>query len=315
MIRFAKTGSDAGTAAVRAARAITKRNNIAYWGSGGVWHDWVTVITSRNEGIPKILRKMIKKFEYNDLESLKIVFEAWHGEVAAVYMEPMITNFPKNNFLNDVKKIAKKNGALLIFDEVQTGFRYSLGGAQELLKIQADLAVFGKGVANGMPLAVITGKTKYMEKFNDVFYSTTYGGETLSLAASIAVINEMETKPVIKHCWDLGSILNNEFNTLAYELKVNIKMELIPVRSSILFTDGNGKPSLLLKSLFYQEMVKRGVLFGPGWVFLSYSHSMNDIKKTLEAAKTSMKIVKNAIKTKTVNKSLRGKTMKSVMTF
>ena len=204
---------------------------------------------------------------------------------------------------------------MLIFDEVQTGFRYSLGGAQELLKIQADLAVFGKGVANGMPLAVITGKTKYMEKFNDVFYSTTYGGETLSLAASIAVINEMETKPVIKHCWDLGSILNNEFNKLADELNVNIKMEGIPVRSSISCTDGNGKPSLLLKSLFYQEMVKRGVLFGPGWVFLSYSHSMNDIKKTLEAAKTSMKIVKNAIKTKTVKKSLRGNTMKSVMTF
>ena len=315
MVRFAKTGSDAGTAAVRAARAITKRNNIAYWGGGGVWHDWFTIITSKNEGIPKILRKMIRKFEYNDLESLKIVFEDWHGEVAAVYMEPMMTNYPKNNFLNNVKKIAKKNGALLIFDEVITGFRYSRGGAQELLKIQADLTVFGKGIANGMPLAAITGKAKYMKKFNDVFYSTTYGGEALSLAASIAVINEMKTKPVIKHCWNLGSILNNQFNKLADELNVNIKMEGIPVRSSISCKDSNGKPSPLLKSLFYQEMVKRGVIFGPGSVFLSYSHSMNDIKKTLEASKKSMKIVKKAIDTKTVKKSLHGKIMKSVMTF
>ena len=315
MVRFAKTGSDAGTAAIRAARAITKRNNIAYWGGGGVWHDWFTVITSKNEGIPKILRKMIRKFEYNDIESLKVLFEDWHGEVAAVYMEPMMTKFPKNNFLNNVKSIAKKNGALLIFDEVITGFRYSRGGAQELLKIKSDLAVFGKGVANGMPLAVITGKRKYMEKFNDVFYSTTYGGETLSLAAAIAVINEIKRKPVIKHCWNLGSILNSEFNKLADEIGVNIKMEGIPVRSSIICKNSNGKPSLLIKSLFYQEMVKRGILFGPGWVFLSYSHSMKDIKKTLDASKKSMKIVKNAIDTKTVKSSLQGKIMKSVMKF
>jgi len=315
MVRFAKTGSDAGTAAIRAARAITKRNNIAYWGGGGVWHDWFTVITSKNEGIPKILRKMIRKFEYNDIESLKVLFEDWHGEVAAVYMEPMMTKFPKNNFLNNVKSIAKKNGALLIFDEVITGFRYSRGGAQELLKIKSDLAVFGKGVANGMPLAVITGKRKYMEKFNDIFYSTTYGGETLSLAASIAVINEIKRKPVIKHCWNLGSILNSEFNKLADEIGVNIKMEGMPVRSSIICKNSNGKPSLLIKSLFYQEMVKRGILFGPGWVFLSYSHSMKDIKKTLDESKKSMKIVKNAIDTKTVKSSLQGKIMKSVMKF
>ena len=163
--------------------------------------------------------------------------------------------------------------------------RYSCCVAEVLLKIKSDLAVFGKGVANGMPLAVITGKRKYMEKFNDVFYSTTYGGETLSLAASIAVINEIKRKPVIKHCWNLGSILNSEFNKLADEIGVNIKMEGIPVRSSIICKNSNGKPSLLIKSLFYQEMVKRGILFGPGWVFLSYSHSMKDIKKTLDASK------------------------------
>jgi len=110
MVRFTKTGSDAGTAAVRAARAITKRNNIAYWGGGGVWHDWFTVISSRNEGIPKNLKKMIKKFSYNDIESLKILFENWHGEIATVYMEPMIYEFPQKNFLSDVKKLAHKHG-------------------------------------------------------------------------------------------------------------------------------------------------------------------------------------------------------------
>ena len=315
MIRFAKTGSDAGTAAIRAARAITKRDNIAYWGGGGVWHDWFTIITSRNEGIPKSLGKMIQKFKYNNIESLKILFEKWKGEVAAVYMEPMMTEFPKKDFLTDVKKLTKKHGAVLIFDEVITGFRFANGGAQELLKIQADITVFGKGIANGMPLAAITGKRKYMKKFNDIFYSTTYGGETLSLAASMAVINEIKTKPVIKHCWKLGEELISKFNKLTNEVGVKIKMEGIPVRSSIVCRDINNNPSLLIKSLFYQEMIKRGILLGPGYVFLSYSHSQKDIKKTLEAVEKSLKIVKKAIDTKTVKKSLKGKIMKSVMTF
>lgn len=315
MVRFAKTGSDAGTGAVRAARAITKRDNIAYWGGGGVWHDWFTAITSRNEGIPKILGKMIRKFEYNDIDSLKILFEDWHGDVAAVYMEPMISTYPEKNFLKEVKKIAKKFGAILIFDEVITGFRFALGGAQEFLNVESDLAVFGKGVANGMPLGLITGKQKFMNKFNDIFYSTTYGGETLSLAASMAVINEIKTKPVISHCWKLGKELTSKFNILSDELDVKIKMEGLPIRSSIICRDDSGEQSLEIKSLFYQEMIKRGILLGPGTVFMSYSHSLVDIKKTLQASSESMKIVKNAIKSNSVKKRLKGKTMKTVMTF
>lgn len=315
MVRFAKTGSDAGTAAIRAARALTKRNNIAYYGGGGVWHDWFTVITSRSEGIPPVLKKMIRKFSYNDIDSLKILFENWQGEVAAVYMEPMILEHPKKNFLYKVKNLARKHGAVLIFDEVITGFRLSLGGAQEFLKAEADMVVFGKGIANGMPLAAITGKRKFMEKFNDVFYSTTYGGETLSLAACQAVIDEMKGKKVIPHCWKLGDYFMNKFNRISEELDVNIKMEGIPVRASIVCRDVNDNPSLILKSLFYQEMIKRGILFGPGYVFLSYSHSINDLNKTLRMCKESMKIVKMAIKTNSIKTQLQGNIMKPVMTF
>lgn len=315
MVRFSKTGSDAGTGAVRAARAFTKRNNIAYCGTGGVWHDWFTVITSRNAGIPNILNKMIKKFTYNDIDSLKILFEKWRGEVAAVYMEPIFSEYPKNNFLQNVKHLAHKHGAVLIFDEVITGFRFSLGGAQELLKTKADLAVFGKGIGNGMPLGAITGKYDVMEQFNDVFYSTTYGGEALSLAAGCAVIDELKEKPVIPHCWKLGKFFINEFNKMADEIDVKIKMEGFPVRSSIICRDENGEPSLLIKSLFFQETIKRGVLFGPGAVFLSYSHTKKDIQKTLQVCSASMKIAANAVKNKNVKKLLRGKVMKRVMTF
>jgi glutamate-1-semialdehyde 2,1-aminomutase len=315
MVRFSKTGSDAGTAAIRAARAFTKRDNIAYCGTGGVWHDWFTILTSRNAGIPKILSKMIRKFNYNNIESLKILFENWHGEIAAVYIEPITLEYPKNNFLQKVKQLARKYGAVLIFDEVITGFRFANGGAQELLKIEADLVAFGKGIANGMPLGAITGKTKYMEQFNDVFYSTTYGGETLSLAAASAVIDELKEKPVIKHCWELGKHFISKFNKIAEELDVNVKMEGLPVRSSIVCKNAHNKPSLLLKSLFYQETLRNGILFGPGAIFLSYSHSKKDIEKTLVCCEASMKILKNAIKNNNVKKSLKGQAMKQIMTF
>ena len=315
MVRFSKTGSDAGTGAVRVARAITKRNNIAYYGGGGVWHDWFIVLTSRNEGIPKILGKMIQKFNYNNIESLKLLFEDWKGEVAAVYMEPMMTTYPKNNFLRKVKNLAHKHGAILIFDEVVTGFRFALGGCQEMLNIEADMTVFGKGIANGMPLGAITGKQKYMEKFNDVFFSTTYNGETLSLAASMAVIHELKTKPVIKHCWKIGEKLMSGFNALSDELEVDIKMEGLPIRSSIICHDKTDEPSLAMKSLFFQEMIQKGILFGPGYVLLSYSHSNDDIKKTLKAIKLRMQFVKKALKSNSVKKSLKGKIMKKVMTF
>lgn len=315
MIRFAKTGSDAGTAAIRAARAFTKRDNIAYCGHGGVWHDWFTVMTSRNEGIPKILKSMIKKFHYNDIESLKIIFEDWKGELSSVFMEPAIEEYPKKNFLENVKKLCKKHGTVLIFDEVITGFRFSIGGGQKLFNVTSDLAVFGKALGNGMPIAAITGKHEIMEKFNDVFFSTTYGGETLSLAASIAVINEMKNKPVIEHCWDLGKTFMEKFNQLASTLDVNIRSEGIPVRSSITCYDENNKPSLIMKSLFFQETIKKGILFGPGNVFFSYAHSNNDLKKTLAACEHSMKILKNAIDSKTVEQKLKGNVMKTVMTF
>lgn len=315
MIRFSKTGSDAGTAAVRAARALTKRDNIAYWGGGGVWHDWFTAITSRNQGVPKVLKKMVKKFNYNDIESLKILFEDWHGEVAAVYMEPMMLEYPKNNFLKDVKKLTHSHGSILIFDEVITGFRMANGGAQELLGVNADMTVFGKGIANGMPLGAITGKSEYMKIFDDVFYSTTYGGETLSLAAAIAVVTEFKEKPVVKQCWRLGKSLITEFNKISEALDINIKMEGLPVRSSIICKDKNGNISVLLKSLFYQETIKQGLLFGPGYVFLSYSHSQNDIEKTLKICENAMKIVKKEINTNTLEKSMKGKPMKPVMSF
>jgi glutamate-1-semialdehyde 2,1-aminomutase len=130
MVKFAKTGSDAVTSAIRSARAITGQDKIAYCGGGGVWHDWFIIATSRRAGIPKFNRELIKIFEYNEIETLEKIFEENKGEIDAVCIEPVIMEAPKNNFLDKVKKIASENNTILIFDVV-TGFRLSLSGAQE----------------------------------------------------------------------------------------------------------------------------------------------------------------------------------------
>ncbi|SMH72308.1 aminotransferase class III-fold pyridoxal phosphate-dependent enzyme [Candidatus Nitrosotalea okcheonensis] len=315
MVRFSKTGSDAVTAAVRAARAITKKDNILYCGSGGVWHDWFTVITSRSEGIPYIMKSMIRKFNYNDLESLKISFEESNDNVAAVCMEPLMLENPRDDFLQKVKKITHDNNAVLIFDEVVTGFRYAKGGAQEYLGVEGDIVAFGKGIANGMPLGAITGKEEYMKKFDEVFYSTSYGGETLSLAASLAVINEIKNKPVIEHCWNIGRALIEGFNKIASELSLDIEISGFPIRGSIVCRDENGNPSNLLKSILLQELVERGIMFGPGAVFVSYSHTKDDIENTLKSCREAMLTLKKGIENGNVSSLLKGEEMKKVMTF
>jgi glutamate-1-semialdehyde 2,1-aminomutase len=315
MVRFTKTGSDAGTAAIRAARAITKKDKILYYGSGGVWHDWFTTITSRNKGIPKFNENLISKFEYNNLELLKEKFDDWKDEIAAIYMEPMIFEHPKNNFLKDVKKLAHKNNTVLIFDEVVTGFRYAKGGASEYLGIEPDIAVWGKGIANGMPLGVITGKSEYMKIFDEIFYSTSYAGEALSLAAGLAVINEIETKPVINHIWQMGKDLHDGFNNIAKENHLDFKIEGIPVRGSIVCRDENKNPSNLLKSILLQELIQKGIMFGPGAVFVSYSHSKKDVHSTLEQVEKCFKKIKTNMKGKKIESMLKGQEMKKVMTF
>ena len=315
MVRFSKTGSDAVTACLRVARAYTKKDHILYCGHGGVWHDWFTTITSRNQGIPKFNSKLISLFQYNNLESVKKLFKTYHNKVAAVIMEPMWLDFPNESFLHELKELAHKNNALFIFDEVLTGFRLANGGGQELLKIDADLAAFGKAIGNGMPLGAITGKEEYMKEFNDVFYSTTYAGEALSLAAGNAVVDEYLNKPVIKHCWKMGQLLKDNFNKISSELKLNAKWNGLPVRGSIEFLHEKGNDKNSLKSLFLQECIKNNILLGQGEALLSYSHKIKDIKSTITTFEKSLQTVSDAIQKNNVSEKLEGKEIKSVMTF
>ena len=315
MVRFAKTGSDAVTACVKAARAYTGKDHILYTGHGGVWHDWFTAITSKNEGIPKFNQELIHLFRYNDLQDAKNTFKRFEGIVAAIVMEPIWLDYPNENYLQELKELAHKNNALLIFDEVLTGFRLANGGAQELFRIEADMVAFGKAIGNGAPLAAITGKEEYMKKFNDVFYSTTYGGETLSIAAGMAVVNEFLTKDIISHCWGIGQLLKDGIEKIGKEIGIDIKWNGTPVRGDITFAEINGISANLQKSIFLQECIKNNVMFGPGETLICYSHSQKDIEKTLEVCKNALEKMKPHLQTGSIHNMLEGKEIKKVMTF
>ena len=315
MVRFAKTGSDAVTACVKAARAYTGKDHILYTGHGGVWHDWFTAITSKNEGIPKFNQELIHLFRYNDLQDAKNTFKRFEGKVAAIVMEPIWLDYPNENYLQELKELAHKNNALLIFDEVLTGFRLANGGAQELFRIEADMVAFGKAIGNGAPLAAITGKEEYMKKFNDVFYSSTYGGETLSIAAGMAVVNEFLTKDIVSHCWGIGQLLKDGINKMGKEIGIDIKWNGTPVRGDITFAEINGISANLQKSIFLQECIKNNVMFGPGETLICYSHSQKDIEKTLEVCKNALEKMKPHLQTGSIHNMLEGKEIKKVMTF
>ena len=314
MARFGKSGSDATTAAVRVARAFTGRDKIASEGYHG-WQDWYIGTTEFSKGVPEAVKALTETFKYNDIESLEKVFARNEHQIAAVVMEPVGVVEPKDGFLQKVKDLAHKNGALLIFDEVISGFRMALGGAQEYFGVTPDLAAFGKAMANGMPISTVVGRSDVMSLFNEVFFSHTFGGETLSLAASLATMNEIREKNVVSYIWKQGKKLQDAYQKIADEAHLEngytISCVGFPPRHSISFHDAAGKDCLEMKSLFQQEMLKRGILF-PGYDAVSFSHSDEDIERTIEAAGDAMKIVAKATRENDFLKYLEGGVVKPV---
>jgi len=312
MVRFGKNGSDATSGAVRLARAYTGRDIIACCGYHG-WQDWYIGTTTRNKGVPEAVQKLTIPFEYNNVESLKRIFAEHHGRVAAVIMEPFGFVEPQDGFLGKVRDLAHREGALLIFDEIITGFRIALGGAQDYFGVIPDLACFGKAMANGYPIAAVVGSREFMQLFDEVFFSFTFGGETVSLAAALATINEIREKNIINHLWGQGQKLKDGYNILAREFRVDRYTECIGLspRTLITFKDEKGAECIVLKSLFQQECLKRGLLFSGGHN-LCYSHSNADIDHTLRVYRTAMEILAEAIKSGDAALRLEGEPVEPV---
>jgi len=262
MVRFGKNGSDVTTAAIRAARAITEREHIVCCGYHG-WHDWYIGTTTRNAGVPKAVQELTHSFTYNDADSLRAVFEAYPGKIAAVIMEAISVDEPLPGFLEAVRDITHENGALLIFDEIVNGARLALGGAQELVGVTPDLATFGKAIANGMPLSAVVGRREYMEVFDEIFFSGTFGGEAISLAAALATITEMEKNNVIGHLWEYGGNLKAGINDLIGQFGLSDALELVGYDpySILTFPHSDEKESRVRRTYFMQECHKRGLLY------------------------------------------------------
>ena len=308
-VKIAKTGADVCSAAVRVARAYTGREKVFCCGYHG-WHDWYIGITSRHAGIPDAIRDMTYTFEYNDIESIKAALDK---DVAALILEPFIFEAPKAGFLQELAEACKANGTLLIFDEMWTGFRIALGGAQEYFKVQPDLAVYSKACANGMPIALLIGRADVMELFNkEVFSYTTFGGEALSLAACIATIKELRDKNVPQYLDEKGALLKDGYNEIARQSGMDSYTHCIGYncRSMVAFSPIAGN-ALELKTLMQQEMIKRGILWA-GFHNMCFSHSDEDIRYTLEAYKDIMPLMKDAIESGNITSYLRGEVLEAV---
>jgi glutamate-1-semialdehyde aminotransferase len=311
MARFLKTGSEANAAAVRVARAATGRDVIAGCGYFG-WHDWYAITTPRSKGVPKEWGNLIVPFTYNDLGSLEAALDAHHGRVAAVMMEPALLDAPAPGFLEGVKAAAHRHGALLIFDEIVTGFRWAVGGGQEYWGVEPDLAVFGKGMANGLPLAAVVGHAEIMREFEEVFVSSTFGGDALALRACLATLDEYRAHPVIPHLWRLGRRFQEGFAAAAARVGVPARCLGYPVHPKVVIGHPSPETERLLMSLFLQETARRGAIFHWAGFNICFSHTEADVDASLAACEEALQMIGDALGDGRVAERLQGKPYQEV---
>ncbi|WP_194953336.1 aminotransferase class III-fold pyridoxal phosphate-dependent enzyme [Sphingopyxis solisilvae] len=285
-VRFGKNGSDATSGAIRIARAFTGRDHVAVCGYHG-WQDWYIGTTARNRGVPQATRDLSHPFLYNDLASLERIFVDWPGQIAAVILEPMNVEYPAPGFLEGVRELATRHGAILVFDETITGFRYANGGAQELFGVIPDLATFGKGLANGYPVSAIAGRSDVMQMMEEVFFSFTFGGELLSLAAAKATLEKLKREPVIAQICARGEALKSAVRSIIDETQTAHVFDIKghPSWSFLTIADQPGASSFTIKTWLMQEWHQRGML-SYGTHNLNFAHDDADVAALLDTYRT-----------------------------
>ncbi len=304
MVKFAKNGSDVTTAAVKLARAHTNRDLVAICVDHPFFSvdDWFIGATEMAAGIPQATRDLTLGFRYNDLESAEALFEQHPDHIACLVLEPERLDPPRDDYLQKLKKLCRKNGALLVFDEMITGFRWHLGGAQAYHGVVPDLSAFGKAMGNGFAISALVGRREVMELgglFHDrerVFLlSTTYGAETHALAAALATMHIFESEPVIEHLYRQGErlIRGIDQSVKAHHLEGFFGTMGKPCCLLYYTHDAKREPSEAFRTLFLQETIKRGLIM-PSLV-VSYSHTDEDIDRTLEAIHEALAVYRKAL--------------------
>ena len=320
MVKFCKDGSDATNGAVKLARAYTGRDLIAVCGNHPFFSvdDWFIGTTPMASGIPEVVRNMTLKFKYNDLESVQKLFEEYPGQIAGLILEPEKYDEPKDNFLNKLRDLCHKHGAVFILDEMITGFRWHNGGAQKKYGVEPDLTTFGKAMGNGFAIAALAGKREFMElgglhhnKERVFLISTTHGAENHALAATIATIKFYKENDVIGHLYKQGTRLAEGVNKASADLNMQDKVRIIGPECCSVYTtnDQDNKPSQHFRTLFLQETMKRGLLMPSSIV--SYSHTDADIDESVSKIHESLVVYKKALG-EGIEKYLQGRPVQPV---
>nr|MBI1232827.1 aminotransferase class III-fold pyridoxal phosphate-dependent enzyme [Cytophagales bacterium] len=260
-VRFGKNGSDATAGAVRVARAFTGREHVAVCGYHG-WQDWFIGTTSRSLGVPKAVKELAHTFPYNDPLALDKLLSSKKDQFAAVIMEPVNFHWPSPGYLEKVKEIAHRHGALLIFDEICSGFHFELGGAQKIFGVTPDLATFGKAMGNGWPISCIVGRRDIMQVFEEAFFSFTFAGDVAAMAASMKVLDILEDGAAYARMSAAGTKLFNGAKVMAEAagLKDAFCLHGHPHWALFSFVDENGADDAVTRALWVQEVTRRGVL-------------------------------------------------------
>lgn len=303
MVKFGKNGSDAVTAAVKLARAYTGRKYVVRCAADpfNAIHDWFIGSTVLNRGVPEEIQALTLKFIYNDLDSCQKLFDQYPGQIACFLLEPVSLEVPKEGFLENLKALCEKNGALLIFDEVVSGFRFALGGVQEMVGVTPHLSAFGKAMANGFSVSALVGQREFMriggidhDQERVFLLSTTHGGETHSLAASIACISEIRKHDIIMHFWQTGQALMDGVRTAAKDVGAEHYVDVLgySVKPGFAFKDETGQVSMVARTLFLQETIARGLLMP--YVVPCYAHKKETINFVIECVRDALDVMKKA---------------------
>ena len=320
MVKFAKNGSDATTGAVRLARAHTGRDLVAVCADHPFFstEDWFIGSTPMAAGVPENVRKLTVKFRYNDVEGLRTLFAHHPAKIACVILEPEKEDEPDEAFLRELRALCTRHGAVLILDEMITGFRWHLGGAQAYYGLVPDLSTFGKALGNGFSVSALAGKRELMERGGlhhqgeRVFLlSTTHGAEGHALAAAMAVIQVYKEEPVVETLWQQGQRLRTGVTAMIEQLGLQRYFRVRGKSSCLVFQtcDENEQPSQAYRTLFMQEMIRRGVI-APSFV-VSYSHTDDDIDTTIECVQSALEVYQRALHDG-IEKYLEGRPVKPV---
>jgi len=315
MAKFARTGGEAMVLAVRIARARTKRDIILFCGYHG-WHDWYLAANLSDKrsldghllaglsplGVVHSLKGTALPFSYNDTDSFLDLIKRYKSRIAAVIMEPVRNRYPEKGFLETVKEKTKKLKAILIYDEITSGWRLGPGGAHLEFKVYPDIAVFAKGVSNGYPMAAVIGRRNIMETAQDTFISSTYWTERIGPAAALAAISKMHNEKVYKHLGSAGRQVQEGWKRIAKKYSLALKAGGIYPLSHFSFEYKN---TLALKTLFTQMMLEKGYLASTQF-YASYAHKKNHISGYLDTVENVFYDISKTIKKGTVEKSLKG---------